>query len=162
MPDGISTRRSWPGAESLVDPSSPCYIMVVRTKEGLIHRVASSPGLIYHRSKAILQWLGHCSTDLARALTWDAEGIWMSKLSCLGFMSFGISRLVGSFSDQAGHLGSSWPERAERPPARYEDSWGDLGSPSGTLKHTFRPPRFAATFYSLPTRALRHTHNRSV
>ena len=34
---------------------------------------------------------------------------------------------TGSFSDQAGHFGSSWPRAAERPPIRYEDSWGDLG-----------------------------------
>ena len=38
----------------------------------------------------------------------------------------------GSFSDQAGHFGSSWPGGGERPPIRYEDSWGDLGGPLDT------------------------------
>ena len=41
-------------------------------------------------------------------------------------------RDVGSFSDQAGHFGSSWPGGGERPPIRYEDSWGDLGGPLDT------------------------------
>ena len=40
--------------------------------------------------------------------------------------------LIGSFSDQAGHFGSSWPGGGERPPIRYEDSWGDLGGPLDT------------------------------
>ena len=38
----------------------------------------------------------------------------------------------GSFSDQAGHFGSSWPGGGERPPIRYEDSWGGLRGPSDT------------------------------
>ena len=38
----------------------------------------------------------------------------------------------GSFSDQAGHFGSSWPGGGERPPIRYEDSRGDLGGPLDT------------------------------
>ena len=38
-----------------------------------------------------------------------------------------VDVLDGSFSDQAGHFGSSWPGGGERPPIRYEDSWGDLG-----------------------------------
>ena len=39
---------------------------------------------------------------------------------------------AGSFSDQAGHFGSSWPGGGERPPIRYEDSWGGLRGPSDT------------------------------
>ena len=39
---------------------------------------------------------------------------------------------LGSFSDQAGHFGSSWPGGGERPPIRYEDSWGGLRGPSDT------------------------------
>ena len=39
---------------------------------------------------------------------------------------------MGSFSDQAGHFGSSWPGGGERPPIRYEDSWGGLRGPSDT------------------------------
>ena len=38
----------------------------------------------------------------------------------------------GPFSDQAGHFGSSWPGGGERPPIRYEDSWGGLRGPSDT------------------------------
>ena len=38
----------------------------------------------------------------------------------------------GSFSDQAGHFGSSWPGGGERPPIRYEDSPGVLRGPSDT------------------------------
>ena len=40
--------------------------------------------------------------------------------------------VIGSFSDQAGHFGSSWPGGGERPPIRYEDSWGGLRGPSDT------------------------------
>ena len=43
-----------------------------------------------------------------------------------------MPELKGSFSDQAGHFGSSWPGGGERPPIRYEDSWGDLGGPLDT------------------------------
>ena len=43
-----------------------------------------------------------------------------------------VDQVVGSFSDQAGHFGSSWPGGGERPPIRYEDSWGDLGGPLDT------------------------------
>ena len=46
---------------------------------------------------------------------------------------YGHPKLVaGSFSDQAGHFGSSWPGGGERPPIRYEDSWGGLRGPSDT------------------------------
>ena len=39
---------------------------------------------------------------------------------------------AGSFSDQAGHFGSSWPGGGERPPIRYEDSQKGLRGPSDT------------------------------
>ena len=38
----------------------------------------------------------------------------------------------GSRQGQVRHLGSSWPGGGERPPIRYEDSWGGLRGPSDT------------------------------
>ena len=47
-------------------------------------------------------------------------------------IGFEPAQKLGSFSDQAGHFGSSWPGGGERPPIRYEDSWGGLRGPSDT------------------------------
>ena len=92
LPDGISTRRSWPRAKSSVPDPTPCYIMVAFGTVGGIRGGSNSNGLIYHPSKEeTLQWLGHCSTAWARPC--DA-GLRMSKLSCRSSLSFGISRLV--------------------------------------------------------------------
>ena len=68
--------------------------------------------------------------------------VWTSGLSAAGIVLYIVVSMIvgiacaaivrGSFSDQAGHFGSSWPGGGERPPIRYEDSWGGLRGPSDT------------------------------
>ena len=91
---------------------------------------------------AVDAWLSNPTTAEAtygHISTWDTSGVmdmsWLFRYSSFNqdigaWDTSGVTD--GSFSDQAGHFGSSWPGGGERPPIRYEDSWGGLRGPSDT------------------------------